>query len=150
MRYTYRKSVSRRSAGDKICRYKYAKQMSFLKKFLKFDTNQEDGKSYYEDIENSSVLSDVSFDDTNDKNSDVKIGNEEDKHNEDFKCQDEIEIEYPESLNNIKEVNPLNREIHPVDAFLASVAPTLKKLSTNDLNLVKLEFFQIIQKYEMR
>lgn len=123
--------------------------MSFLKKFFKFDANEEE-KSFDDDIENSPALSDVSFDDTDDKISDVGIRNKKDKNNDYLKCQDEIEIDYPESLNNIKEVNPLNREIHPVDAFLANVAPTLKKLSYNDLNLAKLEIYHILQKYEMR
>jgi hypothetical protein len=39
---------------------------------------------------------------------------------------------------------------HPVDAFLAGVAPTLKALGPYYLNLAKSEIFASIQKYEMK
>lgn len=39
---------------------------------------------------------------------------------------------------------------HPVDAFLAGVAPTLKTLSPYYLHLAKSEIFGTVQKYEMK
>lgn len=38
---------------------------------------------------------------------------------------------------------------HPVDAFLASIGPTLKSLSPYYLNVAKSEIFATVQKYEM-
>lgn len=39
---------------------------------------------------------------------------------------------------------------HPVDAFLAGIAPTLKTLTPYYLNVAKSEIFATVQKYEMQ
>lgn len=39
---------------------------------------------------------------------------------------------------------------HPVDAFINSIAPTLKNLNQYYLNLAKTEIFTTVQKYEMK
>lgn len=39
---------------------------------------------------------------------------------------------------------------HPVDAFLAGIAPTLKDLTPYYQNLSKSEIFAVVQKYEMK
>lgn len=46
--------------------------------------------------------------------------------------------------------NQNNTSEHPVDAFLAGVASTLKTLSPYYSNLAKSEIFAIVQKYEMK
>lgn len=47
--------------------------------------------------------------------------------------------------NNTKNQNNIFSQ-HPVDAFLAGIAPTLKTLSPYYLNLAKSEIFAIVQK----
>lgn len=52
-----------------------------------------------------------------------------------------------EYLINKNEKNTLQ---HPVDAFLAGVAPTLKTFSSYYLSLAKSEIFATVQKYEIK
>lgn len=55
-----------------------------------------------------------------------------------------------EYLINKNENQTATSTPHPVDAFLAGVAPTLKSLTPYYLNLAKSEIFTCVQKYEMK
>lgn len=43
-----------------------------------------------------------------------------------------------------------NKNVDPIDAFLASLAPTLKSFSPYYLNVAKTEIFSTVQKYELK
>ena len=52
-------------------------------------------------------------------------------------------------MENLSNDQENQRTPHPVDAFLAGIAPTLKSLSPYYLNLTKSEIFASVQKHEM-
>lgn len=55
---------------------------------------------------------------------------------------------YPAESNDLR-LQAASSQSHSVDAFLASIAPTLKSLSPYHLNITKTKIFSIVQEVEM-
>lgn len=56
---------------------------------------------------------------------------------------------YPAENNDLRLQVAASSQSHSVDAFLASIAPTLKSLSPYHLNITKTKIFSIVQEVEM-
>lgn len=59
-------------------------------------------------------------------------------------------ISLEEYLISKQKKQTLSTSPHPVDAFLAGIAPTLKTLTPYYLNVAKSEIFATVQKYELQ
>lgn len=172
IRDNYRKSIRKSTSGQSGKRiakhYKYSDQLSFLKKhFIDRETrttieSQEDGEEKEdhegqdEDMaENKNNIGDVSgvskvspnhestFEVTTKSNIRKSSRKREARH----RTASPKLMEYLINKNKRRTLAALQ---HPVDAFLAGVAPTLKTLNPYYLNLAKSEIFASVQKYEMK
>lgn len=160
--------------------YKYSKQLSFLKKYFEeretkgnIEKQDEDGKEDHE-IEDEYEIENRT-DDTEEPNvSNVgedlqsqspltptykntfesitsRLRTSSKKRRRPQQTASAILMEYLIKKNeNQATTSTSNVSQHPVDAFLAGVAPTLKTLNPYFLNLAKSEIFATVQRYEMK
>lgn len=162
MRDTYRKSLRKLSNSNvsikKSKQYKYSDKLSFM-------------KDYFEEKKNRSSIgqldeADYNFDDlpeiTDDCNDDeFELNLMDYQPNDDSQSQKSEKSSSKRKRNNTttemvmkyilnKEASQTTTSIHPVDAFLSGIAPTLKTLNPYLLNLAKTEIFATVQKYELK
>nr|XP_027225118.1 uncharacterized protein LOC113817296 [Penaeus vannamei] len=179
IRDNYRKSLKKtsakrgQSAKKKI--YKYSEQLSFLKKYIYerkpkgYIASQQDEESDQDDdaqqLEKDEA--DVAYGAQGLAVTDVSL-------HEDFRAQPSpapkptpeasgksankkvapqqtaSAISLEEYLISKQKKQTLSTSPHPVDAFLAGIAPTLKTLTPYYLNVAKSEIFATVQKYELQ
>ncbi|EZA52639.1 hypothetical protein X777_08122 [Ooceraea biroi] len=134
IRDNYRKSLKKQRLGAD-------KQLSFLKKY--FEERETKGN-----IENQEEEQDKQEYERQEENNEHENNGNEIQNRKDAEKLDDVhdnsQSQAP-SISNLKIKKP-----HPVDAFLAGVAPSLKTLSPYYLHLAKSEIFAIVQKYEMK
>lgn len=157
MRDNYRKSLKKISAGSKTKRYKYSDQLSFLNNC--FQEKESTGSVEDQDeLIDTMTKNDVTkeeheiatppvIDDTEDEQDSPRPPKIR-------KVLIKRKSQTPEGVrkyivNKNSQLPVTHKSIHPVDAFLAGIAPTLKTLTPYFLNLAKSEIFTTVQEYEM-
>ncbi|KAM0728579.1 hypothetical protein ACS0PU_004834 [Formica fusca] len=176
IRDNYRKSLKKRvttrgQSAIKINKYKYEDQLSFLSSFLKERDTVSNVTSGH--VETQEISLDNNADDNNGtmvetfSNEDNEITQEtsdctKHKFMSSIRQQSRQEkSKAPESASSIvmkytvekNEKKGILQTVHPVDAFLNGLAPTLKNLSPYSLNIAKSKIFSIVQEidlYEIR
>ncbi|XP_029662784.1 bromodomain-containing protein DDB_G0270170-like [Formica exsecta] len=164
-------------AAVKFKKYKYEDQLSFLVPFMKeIETksnlnkaekildNENDEDQYNDDDNDDSEEEPVkNVENLNQNIDDVTISNLSSSSSSSLKFYKERKVESTKSKFKSPETasatlmkymlerneKKSQRVIHPVDAFLAGLAPTLKSLSSYHLNIAKSKFFNIVQEIEM-
>lgn len=157
MRDNYRKSLKKISAGSKTKRYKYSDQLSFLNNCFQEKESPgsiDDQDDVIDTVTKTQVIKDEheiatppvieETDDEQDSPRPPKIR----------KVLLKRKSQNPEGVrkyivNKNSQLPVTQKFIHPVDAFLAGIAPTLKSLTPYFLNLAKSEIFTTVQEYEM-
>ena len=179
MRDNYRKSLrkiaKRGQRGNKIRLYKYSEQLGFLSTYF----DERDGKGNFGSQEDNQDDGSQHIDKEQSIHTDAGETTVSDLHN-DLKCQSlpfpnnkgtfevpeksitksstkRVASQHTNSAEFMKHIVSNNENQvasaptpHPVDAFLAGVAPTLKTLTPFYLHLAKSEIFGVVQKYEMK
>lgn len=174
-RKTYKKRVIRGQGSTKRRRYKYCEQLTFLNKYFPNKESKAPSANMetVEKKENDEQMYEFQLKEEEIENSQqhpiivdnpliVNYTQESQEENETLRprqisAQSSLEpsqetviptlLKYIINNNETKSTAlPLT---HPVDAFLAGIAPTLKNLSPFYLNLAKSKIFSAVQEYEI-
>ncbi|XP_022198383.2 uncharacterized protein LOC111055477 [Nilaparvata lugens] len=172
IRDNFRKSLKKRSLtalqkGQCLKPYKYNEQLSFLNQFFQESENLSHiSDEKIQDLETVEVgegdememsISNRSINDVFNE----KVDNRQPPASSDIHSVPEILHLFeprtrirtsPSTASTVMDYLVKQRECsqNPVDAFLAGVAPVLKKLRPRDWHFAKEEIFAIVQKYELR
>lgn len=162
--------------ATKVKPYKYSEQLSFLKKFFEERETRTNIEAAV-DIENFTESEEVSKNIQNTETEDSTASEVNDDVTSELENQNSLKLTptgtIPRKTRKLSVPNPTaptktaaatvmeyiverNKGMncppptqHPVDAFLAGIAPSLKKLSLHDWHYAKGEIFATVQKYEL-
>ncbi|KAL4097826.1 hypothetical protein QTP88_022533 [Uroleucon formosanum] len=177
IRDNYRKSIKKTTSGQaakKVKKYKFDDQLQFLKPHLQERNTLGNIKDVVGNEDNVDIFNDNVDENENDnENENAAVQIDENMDDIDGEQLQNVEqtrsskpvrksiqkrsiIKTPDSTSTtlmkyIKQKNMSNvTQNNPVDAFLASLSPTLKTFTPYYLNLVKSKIFSIVQEYEMK
>lgn len=174
VRDNFRKSLNKQKTksgqkGKHVKPYKYSEQLKFLETFfeerstktnIEVDEDTDDlspqhdehGQNCTEEVATDPVTVETQSQNASTSNptGSINIPKKKTKPTDiPSKTASATLMEYLISKNEIKMSSPPPIQ-HPVDAFLAGVAPALKKLSPQDWHLAKGEIFATVHRYEYK
>ncbi|KAL1493698.1 hypothetical protein ABEB36_009393 [Hypothenemus hampei] len=146
----YRKSKKRKltksgQPASKIVKYKYDDQLSFLIPFLKERSTISNNPEEEPRLMEEALMDECS----NDENSTIDKGTNKRTEDDPEIISNRICSIYPNEIYFKRKGDNSESKVHPVDAFLAGIAPTLKTLDVCNLNAAKSKIFVILQEAEM-
>jgi len=158
-----RKNITKSGqAANKIKKYKYQDQLEFLKPHLQERDTMSNLENDDSDHEVGHDVSEEIAKQSNEVNKNIEYEEEEPSSppatNKPLKKR---KLNTPETASTTlmkyliekneskKDTLPTVLQPHPVDAFLASISPSLKSFSPYNLNLAKTKIFSIVQELEM-
>jgi len=158
-----RKNITKSGqAAHKIKKYKYQDQLEFLKPHLQErdtmsnlendDSDHEVGHDVSEEITKQSKEVNNSIEYEEEETPSPPVTNKplkKRKLNTPETASSTLMKYLIEKNESKKDTLPTVLQPHPVDAFLASISPSLKSFSPYNLNLAKTKIFSIVQELEM-
>lgn len=135
--------------------YKYSEQLNFLKKFFE----EKVTKTNTTELINADFTIDKESEEPENDDSTAEV-NDLTMHNKPTDTipppRKTLRLSVANQTSPMEYIVERNKSInyplpaqHPVDAFLAGLAPVLKKLSQRDWHFAKGEIFATVQKYEL-
>ncbi|KAF5307839.1 hypothetical protein FQR65_LT18321 [Abscondita terminalis] len=133
--------------------YKYSEQLNFLKKFFddKETMSNIDAEVTSQDFSDDDEVSESPENEENTQNDTVEDNNSKRSvpNSQPPKTAAATVMEYIVKRNENIDFSPSTPQ-HPVDAFLAGIAPALKKLPQRYWHYAKADIFAAVQKYELK